>query len=992
MVFSLASLETNPKKGTRTRQTQVLKQNENGTYDLDCKTGVTPEKVRRARSPASASPGKELNAPKEAGRELKEVKELKEVAPYQEGDKVEYFSGSRSRWIPATVLGVTMEGNFNLDCKSDVPADKIRFPKKSAEFQAGEVVEYFGASKGLWIRTKVNKVNEDGTYDLACKPRVLPENMRRAPASEALEVQKGPVYNVGDAVEYFGISQGRWIPAKVLSTTSTGTYNLDVKPDVPVDRLRSGQARVPDRPAPGDPGSPSRAAHALQPGSTLSTVAALAEPMQLLRYTRRSGLAGGYKLEVCPDALETLDTMGQRPVVAIGLCGTSQSGKTYLANHLLDRPQQGQPVLHVGGGLWSTSRTEGVWMWAGGVDKDDRSPLILLLDCEGFGTTDESCHGASRDMQILALCWLLSSALVMNSVGELGESTFDQLKSACRFGDIVEERGTEAHGKPAMHWLLRDLEELPNEQGQSMTADEYLEQCVHEARDVSKETARKAGSVRHGLLKFFRQRSCHMLPNPGSRPESMSYSALGKPFKAAVEKFRASLFSSALASPKAVGGLGCVAFAAVLRQLVAAVNDGRILSLHTAWESAQHTSCGMLADELRAEASVLFQSLAAGKAIEGGAKLPLAEEALFTVVRDRKRALKAQWEERAFGDEPVRRSYWKELKTSLTREETMVKTQNGRVADQQLMEGVKSWQEWLDKDDDTGIDEICHQFGTLMAKMPGASLSRASRIAIQAAARRMSATRSAVAHALERQSDLKRKAVAWGEKAAHQEGTARSELEAQKAALEEARARSARAEEECDALDKEIESKEAQLKCTNNSLQEQLDSLEVFRLREQELKANHRVLGESEASLRKELEQARADIARLDAERFAEERAATNAAEALDSEQSKLAELLVEVSRSIEETKLELANERGAHGDEKHRLQQEQEQRVQNLRAKHEEERSVLRSRQEEARVEHLRTAEEMRHHLESERQAHVKTKDRGRGSRPLFCGLCSNT
>ncbi|CAE7801617.1 GBP2, partial [Symbiodinium sp. CCMP2456] len=214
--------------------------------------------------------------------------------------------------------------------------------------------------------------------------------------------------------------------------------------------------------------------------------------------------------------------------------------------------------------------------------------------------------------------------------------------------------------------------------------------------------------------------------------------------------------------------LGCVAFVALLKQLVASVNDGRILSLHAAWESVQHTSCGSLSDELRGEASSLFQSLAAGRPIEGGAKLPLSEEALFTVVRDRKRALKAQWEERAFGDESVRRTYWKELKTSLAREENMVKTQNARVADQQLMEGVKAWQEWLDKDEDTGTDEICNLLGVLMTRMPGASLSRASRIAIQAAARRMSATRSAVAHALERQNDLQRKAVAWGEKAAQQ--------------------------------------------------------------------------------------------------------------------------------------------------------------------------------------------------------------------------------
>ncbi|CAK9075664.1 Guanylate-binding protein 1 (GTP-binding protein 1) (GBP-1) (mGBP-1) (mGBP1) (Guanine nucleotide-binding protein 1) (Interferon-gamma-inducible protein MAG-1) (Interferon-induced guanylate-binding protein 1) [Durusdinium trenchii] len=950
---------------------KVLKRNSDGTYDLDCKTNVQPAKVRRLKSASlESSPSSTVT-----------------LAPYKEGDRVEYFSGSQSRWIPARVLGVTPEGRFHLDCKSDVPAEKIRPPsKKTLDYQVGDVVDYFGASKGLWISTKVLKINEDGTFDLACKPRVLPENMRKAVSTtEALE--KGPVFNLGDSVEYFGVSQNRWIPAKVVSMTSAGNYNLDVKQDVPVDRIRSGLARA-DRPAPGDPGSPSQiraASAAMQPGSTLSAVAALPEPLQLLRYTRRSGLAGGYKLEVCQDAVETLEKMGQRPVVAISLCGTGQSGKTYLANLLLDRPQQGQQVLQVGGGLWSTARTEGVWLWAGGVDKDERSPLILLLDCEGFGgagatTTDDSCHGASRDMQILALSWLLSSALVMNCTGSLNEALFDQLKSASRFGDLVEERGTEAYGKPALLWFLRDFDEVPqDEKGRSMTADEYLEKSLHEA---SKESARKAGSVRHGLLKFFRHRSCHFAPSPGSRPESLSYSALAKPFKAAVEQFRSKLFSTALACPKAVNGkpLGCVAFTALLRQLVAGVNDGRILSLHAAWESVQHTFCGSLADELRAEASTLFQTLAAGRSIAGGAKLPLSEEALFTVVRDRKRALKGQWEERAFGDETVRRTYWKELKASLTREENMVRTQNARVADQQLMEGVKSWQEWLDKEDDTGIDEICSQLGALLARMPCAPLSRASRIAIQAAARRMSAMRSAVTHALERQTDLQRKAVAWGEKAAQQEGTARSELEAQKAALEEAAARAQQAEEECTALCKEVETKEAQLEGNRESLEEQLNFLEASKLREQEMKAKQRVLNESEASLRKDLEQARADVARIDAERFAAERSATNAAAATQAEQERLKELLAEAQRKIDETKLELAKERDTHGSEKTRLQQEHEQRVQELRTKHEDERQVLRSKQDQTREEHNRMAEEMRQRLENERQEHNRTKDDDKG------------
>eukprot|EP00435_Cladocopium_sp_Y103_P045402 s27_g13.t1 len=505
---------------------------------------------------------------------------------------------------------------------------------------------------------------------------------------------------------------------------------------------------------------------------------------------------------------------------------------------------------------------------------------------------------------------------------------------------------------------------------------------------LAKESARKAGNIRHGLLKFFRHRSCHVVPSPGCRPEVSSYSNLNKPFKAGMEQFRSKLFAAALACPKAVNGrpLGCVAFAAVLRQLVAGVNDGRILSLHAAWESVQHTFCGSLSDELRAKASTFFQSLAAGRSIEGGAQLPLSEEALFTVMRDRKRALKAEWEERAFGDESVRRSYWKDAAAPWGDDRVEDVTgergkygQNAECTSCRPATHGRS-EEWLDKEDDTGIDQICNQLGALLARMPAAPVSRASRTAMQAAARRMSTMRSAVSHALERHTDLQRKAVAWGEKAAQQEGNARSELEAQKAALEEATARADKAEEECKDLIKEIESKEAQLDTDHESLQEQLEGLEASRRREQDMKANLRVLNESEASLRKDLEQARADVARIDAERFAAERSATQAASAAQAEQDRLKELLQEAQRKIEETKSEICRERDAHGNEKLRLHQDHEQRVQDARNKHENERQVLRTKQDRTREEHLRMAEEMRQKLEEERQDHNKTKDDDKG------------
>ena len=43
-----------------------------------------------------------------------------------------------ARWIPARVLSANRDGTFHLDCKSDVPQDRIRpAVKKAPEHQAG---------------------------------------------------------------------------------------------------------------------------------------------------------------------------------------------------------------------------------------------------------------------------------------------------------------------------------------------------------------------------------------------------------------------------------------------------------------------------------------------------------------------------------------------------------------------------------------------------------------------------------------------------------------------------------------------------------------------------------------------------------------------------------------------------------------------------------------------------------------------------------------
>merc|ERR1740138_1691860 len=136
------------------------------------------------------------------------------------------------------------------------------------------------------------------------------------------------------------------------------------------------------------------------------------------------------------------------------------------------------------------------------------------------------------------------------------------------------------------------------------------------------------------------------------------------------------------------------------------------------------------------------------------------DEQLHAVLRTRRHELKRQWDERAVGDEAVRKEYWQELKETLAREEMLVRVQNSRLADSQLMEALRSWQEWLDNEDHSAlasVSTICEQFGCLMERMPAVPLSRAGRTAIQAAVKRVAAARSAASEATQRLSENQKK-------------------------------------------------------------------------------------------------------------------------------------------------------------------------------------------------------------------------------------------
>jgi len=323
--------------------------------------------------------------------------------------------------------------------------------------------------------------------------------------------------------------------------------------------------------------------------------------VQLLR-ARRAGAAWRY--EVCPEGAAALERYGSRRIAVAAISGLQRSGKSFLLDLLTERKQRGDRC--------SSAPTQGLWLH-GALDGDAGSPLLALVDCEGLdGAGSDPAHSS----RLMTLCALLSSVFVMNSSGRLDDDVFSALAPICRLDANAEERGGEPC-RPELLWLLRDLP--PEELVES--ADDHLESALYSTAAGRDATSRQpAREVRQGLLKFFRHRGCVALPPPvpGAQLhqlDQLPFSALSDEFRGGLERLRSHLVAGCLANPKAVGGqpLGCLSFVALLRQLVAAVNDDRILSMKGAWETVQHTVCGTLADELRAQAAERLHALAAGQ-------------------------------------------------------------------------------------------------------------------------------------------------------------------------------------------------------------------------------------------------------------------------------------------------------------------------------------------------------------------------------------------
>lgn len=169
---------------------------------------------------------------------------------------MEFYSESQQKWTPGTVVRYFPSDNaYKLDCRpGPVRADRIRKAAStearasSGKFVAGARVEYYSESQQKWIPAKVIRALPDhNAYQLDCQPFAPAGRVRKVGESDASSTEPvvsktslpEGVYAPGEAVLYYSESQRKWQPAKVLRYhATTQTYDLDIRRGAIAERVK----------------------------------------------------------------------------------------------------------------------------------------------------------------------------------------------------------------------------------------------------------------------------------------------------------------------------------------------------------------------------------------------------------------------------------------------------------------------------------------------------------------------------------------------------------------------------------------------------------------------------------------------------------------------------------------------------------------------------------------------------------------------------------
>jgi len=248
-----------------------------GCYDLNCRLAVPPQKVRfpvmawrepqiaviGARTPPAAALAppffSNVSAASAEFEDLAAAETaLAEPSPvYAIGELVEYSSESQGCWVQARVMAYNAHfGTYDLDRRHGVPPERIRRLAVAVSQPLGHhpVMRAGGLVATPWQEpSSTNLVLAVEQSESFVAPAGLAPDVGGAqnlqPVAAVADADGGHGWqplSVGTEVQYESRAHGCWLPAKVLHYhPRTDSYDLNLKPRVPAQKIRLPEASPP---------------------------------------------------------------------------------------------------------------------------------------------------------------------------------------------------------------------------------------------------------------------------------------------------------------------------------------------------------------------------------------------------------------------------------------------------------------------------------------------------------------------------------------------------------------------------------------------------------------------------------------------------------------------------------------------------------------------------------------------------------------------------
>ena len=148
-------------------------------------------------------------------------------------------------------------------------------------------------------------------------------------------------------------------------------------------------------------------------------------------------------LEITTEAINLLTGLKNEKLYILSLNGPMGTGKSSLANHIIDKKNIGFKI----------EKTEGIWIWGNPISLNNGSKLIIL-DCQGLSRNDKISH------KLFMLNILLSTCIVYNTQGNLNEDNINDFIYFIDLATKINVQNTEKEESSNKEELKSYLPEL----------------------------------------------------------------------------------------------------------------------------------------------------------------------------------------------------------------------------------------------------------------------------------------------------------------------------------------------------------------------------------------------------------------------------------------------------------------------------------------------------------------------------------------------------